>query len=55
MAQALLGQVAIVTGSDSGIGQATAVEFAREGAAILITYLHPHVGRDGPSRSSISR
>ncbi|MGI8693767.1 MAG: SDR family NAD(P)-dependent oxidoreductase [Geodermatophilaceae bacterium] len=34
------GKVALITGSDSGIGQATAVEFAREGADIVMHYLN---------------
>ena len=38
MAGRLQGQVALITGSDSGIGQATAVAFAQEGASIVITY-----------------
>lgn len=38
MGQKLDGQVALVTGSDSGIGQATVLEFARQGADVVITY-----------------
>jgi glucose 1-dehydrogenase len=40
------GEVAIVTGSDSGIGHATAVAFAREGASVAITYLHDREGAE---------
>lgn len=36
----LVDKVALITGSDSGIGQATAVQFASEGADIVVNYLH---------------
>jgi len=38
----LKGKVAIITGADSGIGRATAVLFAREGADVAILYLCEH-------------
>ncbi|MDL2357112.1 MAG: SDR family oxidoreductase [Pseudomonadota bacterium] len=38
----LQGQVAIVTGGDSGIGRAVAVLFAREGADVALFYLNEH-------------
>lgn len=42
----LANEVAIITGSDSGIGQATAVTFAREGADVAVTYLEDQKGAD---------
>jgi NAD(P)-dependent dehydrogenase (short-subunit alcohol dehydrogenase family) len=43
-------RIAIVTGSDSGIGQAIATEFAREGADVAITYLHDADGAEETKR-----
>jgi NAD(P)-dependent dehydrogenase (short-subunit alcohol dehydrogenase family) len=38
----LEGQAALVTGGDSGIGRATAIAFAKEGADVAIVYLDEH-------------
>ncbi|MGV3586761.1 MAG: SDR family NAD(P)-dependent oxidoreductase [Adhaeribacter sp.] len=45
--QKLTGKVALITGSDSGIGQATAIEFAKEGADVIITYYSDKEGAEG--------
>ncbi len=33
-------KVAVITGADSGIGRGIAIEFAREGAAVVVNYAH---------------
>lgn len=40
----LNGDIAVITGSDSGIGQATAIAFAEEGADVAITFLEDEAG-----------
>lgn len=39
-----------MTGSDSGIGQATAIAFAQEGADVAVTYLHDKAGAEHTQR-----
>ncbi len=47
----LQGRVALITGSDSGIGQATAIEFAREGADVVVHVLDDADGAEETCRS----
>jgi glucose 1-dehydrogenase len=46
MSRRLDSRIALITGSDSGIGQATAIEFAREGADVVVHYLHDAAGAE---------
>ena len=46
----LAGRTAIVTGSSRGIGRATALEFARQGARVVVNYR-----RSGPDAESAVR
>ncbi len=45
-------KVALITGSDSGIGQATAIEFAKEGADVVVHYLEDEDGA-GRTRQAV--
>lgn len=49
MGQRLQDAIAIITGSDSGIGQATARAMAEEGADIAVTY---HTDREGAEKTA---
>ena len=48
-------KVALITGSDSGIGQATAIEFAREGADVVVHYLEDEQGANTPDPLTLFR
>ncbi len=40
------GKVAVITGAASGMGRATAIRFAREGARVVLTDLNSHGGEE---------
>lgn len=42
----LTGKGAVITGSDSGIGRGTAVEFAKEGADVVVQYCEDEAGAE---------
>ena len=46
----LKGKVAVITGAASGIGHASALLFAREGAAVVIADLNPEAGEEAAAR-----
>src|SRR5687768_3497318 len=48
-------RIAIVTGSDSGIGQAVAIAFAEEGADVVVTYFRDEEGGHDTCREIKSR
>ncbi len=50
MSDRLKDRIAIVTGSDSGIGRAIAEVFAAEGADVVVTYLNDRDGADETRR-----
>lgn len=50
----LQGEVAIVTGADSGIGQATAIALAEEGAQVAVTYHRDRQGAEN-TRAAVEK
>jgi glucose 1-dehydrogenase len=48
----LEGKVALVTGSDSGIGRAIAIEYAKEGASVIVTYRSDKEGAEDTAREA---
>lgn len=54
MSGKLQDRIAVVTGSDSGMGQATAEAFAREGADVVVTYFKDEEGA-GKTRAAVEK
>jgi len=51
MGDRLKDRVALITGSDSGIGQGTAIELAKEGADVVVHYLDDQEGAERTRRA----
>jgi len=55
MSGLLQGRIAVVTGAGSGIGQAIALGYAREGAHVIVLDRLPASGSTSPSAKAAAR